>query len=120
MGDHRPRMRTDRPVVLAQEGLQLGAMRAAGVERSAIETSAVPDEPPCGAGIHVLAEAVVEQLPFEAGLGHWIWRRRAKLATEDQPDGHRSQGIARRHSGAWGASAPQSSADSLEAAGVRE
>jgi hypothetical protein len=59
-------MPPERPVLLAQNRLQLAAVLRAGVAIRAVDPTPVPDEPPAGLDVHVLAVAEVEQLPLEA------------------------------------------------------
>ena len=63
-------------------------MVLAGVDDAAVGAAAVPDQPPGGAAVDVLAEAVVQQLALEADLGQLVGLGPAEIAPEDQPAGH--------------------------------
>lgn len=74
--------------MLAQHGLELAAVRAAGVTLRSVDSPAVPREPLAWIGIDVFPVAEVEQLTLERDLGLRIRSSSADFASEDDRDGH--------------------------------
>ena len=83
---HRPGVRPDRSVVMAEEGLELAAMAAACVQRRPVDPASVPHQPAVRARVDVLAEPVVEQLTLEARPRQRLRRIAADLAPEEKPN----------------------------------
>jgi len=77
-------------VVLAQRGLELAPMPAAGVAVRPVNPAPVPGQPPARIGVDVLPMAQIEQLALERDLGIGIGPRAAELAAKDDRNGHRS------------------------------
>src|SRR3954452_3085381 len=85
---HRPGMRADAAVVLADPRLQLAAVLAAGIAGAPVEPAPVPAQPMAGIGVEVGAEEELLQLRLERGPGLIVGLGAAELAREEDLDWH--------------------------------
>src|SRR4051794_24377748 len=83
-----PRVKPDRPVVLAQVGDEVAAMVRAGVARRSVEAAPVPDEPASGHRVLVGAPDELAHGPAQPQIRQRIGLSVAVLTAEDEADGH--------------------------------
>ncbi len=85
---HRPRMRADAAVVLADLGLELAAMVAARVTVASVEAASVPHQPVTGVGVEVGAEEQLLELRLERAPRRRVGLGAAELTPEEDLDRH--------------------------------